>query len=152
LAQEKYYRVNHFVPDGHPKVYPGITPEVKEMMPYLIHNVPRGWTAVPGHQGLELFAKKEMEIPILAFRKNKKEVYVHVFCNEFMDSLNPIQIVIQLYHKYKLGGPTFVIEHPNWIHTIPIPGAVLDQAEILLIHQLTHSLFWTIYMDYKRHR
>jgi hypothetical protein len=75
-----------------------------------------------------------------------------VFRNEFMDPLNPIQIVIQLYHKYTLGKPTFVMENPNWIHTIPIPGAVLDHAEIMLIHQLTHSLFWTIYMDCKRNR
>ncbi len=54
------------------RVYPGITPEVKEMMPYLIQHVPRGWTAVPGHQDLELFAKREIETPLLAFRKNKK--------------------------------------------------------------------------------
>ena len=98
------------------------------------------------------YLRKEMEIPVLAFRKSKKEVYVHVFCNEFMDPLNPVQIVIQLYHKYALGKPNFVVKDRNWIETIPIPGTVLDQAEILLIHQLTHSLFWTIYMDYKRQK
>jgi hypothetical protein len=57
--------------------------------------------------------------------------------------------VVNLYTKYKFGKPTFIPEELNWIHTIPIPGKELDQAKTLLIHQLTQSMFWTIYMDYK---
>jgi hypothetical protein len=150
MAQEKFYRLSHFVPDGHPQVHPGSSSEVKEMMPYLIEKVPRGWTAVPGRADLELFATRQRKVPILGFKKNKKEVYVHIFCNEFMDPLPAVNIVINLYVKYKLGNPVFIPKEPNWIHTIPIPGANLNQAETLFIHQLTQSLFWTIYMDYKK--
>jgi len=150
MAPDKYYKLRHFVPDGHPQVYPGTSPEVKAMMPYLIEGVPRGWTVVPGHDDLELFATRKLEIPILGFRKNKKEVYVHVFCNEFVHPLDAVQIVLTLYLKFKLGTPAFLPEERNWIHTIPIPGANLSQAETLFIHQLIHSMFWTIYMDYKK--
>ena len=152
MAQDKYYRLSHFVPDGHPKVYPGSSPEVKEMMPYLIERVPRGWTVVPGHDDLELFATRKMEVPVLGFRKNKNEIYVHIFCNEFINPLDAVQIVLNLYIKFKLGNPAFLPEEKNWIHTIPIPGAELGPAERLFIHQLTQSLFWTIYIDYKKRK
>ena len=149
MAQEKHYRLSHFVPDGHPQVYPGRSAEVKAMMPDLIKKVPKGWTKAPNHD-FELFATRNMEVPILGFRKDGKEVYVHVFCNEFINPLYAIQIVVNLYTKFKLGKPAFIPEELNWIHTIPIPGKELGQAETLLIHQLTQSMFWTIYMDYKR--
>jgi hypothetical protein len=152
MAQEKNFRLRHFVPDGHPQVNPGTSSEVKEMMPYLIEKVSRGWTKVPNHDDFELFTTLKMDVPILAFRKNGKEVYVHVFCNDFMDPIYAIQIVINLYSKYKLGKPAFIPKERNWIQTIPIPGGNLSQAEMLFIHELTQSLFWTIYMDFKRRK
>jgi hypothetical protein len=76
MAQEKHLRLSHFVPDGRPKVYPGHSAEVKAMMPELIKKAPTGWTKVPDHD-FEIFASRKGEVPILAFRKNGKEVYVH---------------------------------------------------------------------------
>jgi hypothetical protein len=148
MAQEKRLRLSHFVPDGHPQIFPGRSAEVKAMMPELIKKVPRGWTKVPNHE-FEVFATRNMDVPILGSRKNGKEVYVHVFCNEFINPFYAIQIVVGLYTKYKLGKPTFMPEELNWIHTVPIPGIELGQAETLFIHQLTQVMFWTIYMDYK---
>jgi hypothetical protein len=149
LAQEKYLRLSHFKPDGHPEVYPGKSAEVKEMMPDLIKRVSMGWTKIP-HHDLEAFSTRNMNVPILGFRQKGKEVYVHVFCNEFMNPFYAVQIVANLYRKFNLGKPAFTAGEPNWIHTIPIPGAALTPEETLLIHQITQSLFWTIYMDYKR--
>jgi hypothetical protein len=152
MAQEKYFRLSHFVPEGHPQVHPGMSSEAREMMPYLVSTVSRAWTKVPNHEDLEIFATLKMEVPILVLRKAGKEVYIHVFCNEFMNPIYPIQLVIGLYEKYTLGKPGFLPEERNWIHTIPIPGTGLDAAETLLTHQLTQSLFWTVFMDYKRNK
>jgi len=149
LAQEKYLRLSHFKPDGHPEVYPRQSAEVKEMMPDLIKGVSKGWTKIP-HHDLEAFATRNMGVPLLGFRKKGEEVYVHVFCNEFVNIDYAAEIVANLYQKFNLGKPAFAAEEPNWIHTIPIPGADLTPEETFLIHQLTQSLFWTIYMDYKR--
>jgi hypothetical protein len=149
MAPEKHYRVSHFVPDGHPQIFPGRSAEVIAMMPDLIEKVPRGWTKIPNHD-LEVFAKKIMDVPSLGFKKDGKQVYLHVFCNEFMNPFYAIQLVAELYNKFNLGNPTFVPEELNWIHTIPIPGKELSEAETLFIHQVTQSMFWTIYMDYKR--
>jgi hypothetical protein len=55
MAQEKYYRLSHFVPDGHPQVYPGRSTEVKAMMPDLIKKAPKGWTKMPTYE-FEVFA------------------------------------------------------------------------------------------------
>jgi hypothetical protein len=57
--------------------------------------------------------------------------------------------VVGLYIKFKLGTQTFLPGELNWIHTIPIAEKELSPAETLFIHQLTQSMFWTIYMDYK---
>jgi hypothetical protein len=67
-----------------------------------------------------------------------------------MNPFYAIQMVVELYIKFNLGKPTFIPEELNWIHTIPMPGKELGKAETLFIHQLTQSMFWTIYMDYKR--
>jgi hypothetical protein len=123
--------------------------EVKEMMPGLIERVAVGWTKVPNHNGLEMFVKFQKEVPILAFKINGKEVYLHVCCNEFMAPFYAMEFVINLYTQLKLGEPEFIPTEKNWIHTIPLSPADLDKAETLLIHQLAHFLFWTVYMDYK---
>jgi hypothetical protein len=149
MAQGKYLRLSHFVPKGHQQVHPGSSTETKEMMPFLVENTSRRWTKIP-NRDLEVFAIQRMEVPCLAFRKNGTEVYLHIFCNEFMNPLYAMQMVIDRYTKFKFGKPVFIPEEPNWIHTIPLPGADLSAAETLLIHQITQSLFWTIYMDYKR--
>lgn len=150
MAQQKYLRLSHFVPSGQPEVHPGMSSEVREMMPYLVETVSRGWTKIPKHDDLEVFADRKMNVPLLAFRKNRKEVYLHVFCNEFMNPIYAIQIVSNLYTKFNFGKPAFALKEPNWIHTIPIPGPGLSEAETLMIHQVTQSLFWTIHADYKR--
>ena len=152
MAQEKYYRLKHFVPDGCPQIHPGSSSEVKEMMPYLIERVSREWTTVPNHDGLEVFAPLKGEVPCLAFRKRGKEAYLHIFCNEFINPIYSMGMVVNIYAKFNLGKPAFIPEEQNWIHTIPIPGTSLSQGETLLTHQLTQSLFWTIYMDFKRRK
>jgi hypothetical protein len=129
-------------------VYPGHSAEVKAMMPDLIKKVSRGWTKVPNHD-FEVIATRNLDVPYLGFRKNGKEVYVHVFCNEFINPFYAIQLVVNLYTKYKLGKPQFIPEQLNRIHTIPISGSELGEAETLLTFQLTQSLFWTIYREYK---
>jgi hypothetical protein len=149
MNKGKYLRLSHFVPDGHPQVHPGTSSEVKEMMPYLVANASRKWTKVPNHD-LELFSVQKMGVPIVAFRKNGQEVYLHIFCNEYMNPMFAMQIVADRYAKFNLGKPAFNPKEPNWIHTIPLPGAELSPEETLLIHQIAHSLFWTIFMDYKR--
>jgi hypothetical protein len=93
-----------------------------------------------------------LEVPTLGFRKNGKEVYLHVFCNIFMNPIYAMRLVVDLYAKYKFGQPKFIPEEQNWIHTIPIIPEELNPAETLLTHQVAQSLFWTIYMDYKREK
>jgi len=149
MAQEKYLKLSHFKPDGYPEIYPGSSDEVKALMPYLIKTVSQKWTKIPNHD-LEVLASRNMDVPCLGFRKSQNEVYVHIFCNEFMNPLFAMQIVINLYKKFNLGKPVFTSAEPNWIHTIPLPGPKLTQQETLLTYQLTQSLFWTIFMDYKR--
>ena len=149
MGEEKYLKLSHFKPEGYPKIYPGSSAEVKEMMPYLINSVSRRWTKVPNYN-LHVLATQKMNVPCLGFRKEQTEVYLHIFCNEFMIPLHARQIVINLYKKFKLGKPAFPSSERNWIHTIPLPGAEFAQQEALLIHQLAQSLYWTVYMDYKR--
>lgn len=150
MADEKYLRLTHYLPDGFPQVYPGGSEEVKEMMPYLIVNIPVRWTKIPNHEQIEMFASRQGKIPVIAFRKNGKEAYMHIFCNDFVNPKQAIQIVATMYLKFRFGKPQFVKTIRNWIHTIPVSPATLDPAETLLTHQLTNSTFWTIYMDYKR--
>jgi len=126
--------------------------EVREMMPYLVETASRGWTKIPKYDDLELFADRKMNVPLLAFRKNGKEVYLHVFCNEFMNPMYSLQIVSSLYIKLNLGVPAFAPAELNWIHSIPISAGDLNDAETLMTHQITQSLFWTIHHDYKRGR
>lgn len=119
------------------------------MMPGLIERVAVVWTKIPNHNELEIFAKFGMEVPLIAFGKNGKEVYLHIFCNEFMIPFYALDFVIRFYTKLKLGKPELLARERNWIHTIPLSLADLDKVETLLIHQLAHSLFWTVYVDYK---
>ena len=150
MQEGKYFRLTHFVPNGFPQVFPGSSEEVKQMMPYLIETTPVGWTKIPNHMEIEMFASRKGKIPIIGFRKNGKEAYVHVFCNEFVNPKHAIQIVAAMYLKFRFGKPQYVKTIRNWIHTIPVSPATFDPAETLLTHQLTNSIFWTIYMDYKR--
>jgi hypothetical protein len=148
----KYFRLSHFVPDGFPQIHPGMSAEVRQMMPALIEVVTSGWTKIPNHDGLEVFVTIKLEVPVLAFRKNGKEVYLHVFCNSFMHPIYAMHLVVDPYTKFKFGKPEFVPAEENWIHTIPVLPKDLNQAETLLTHQIAQSLFWTIYMDYKREK
>ncbi len=149
MAKEQYLRLSHFKPEGHPEIYPGTSDEVKQIMRSLILEVSQKWTKIPNY-ALEALATQNMNVPCLAFKKDGKEVYVHIFCNEFMNPLYAFQIVANLYKKFKLGKPSFLPEEKNWIHTVPLPGPELSDKETMIIHQLTQSLFWTIFMDYKR--
>lgn len=150
MPQQTYLRLSHLVPPGYPPIYPGMSTKVREMMPGLLKMGPRRWMKIPGHNDLEMLAQQEMNVPILAFRKNHQEIYMHIFCNEFMSPFYAIQIVGNLYIKFKLGDPTFLPGEPNWIHSIPVPGPKLNEEENLLMHQITQSFFWTIHTDYKR--
>lgn len=145
-------RLSHFVPENHPQIHPGMSDEVRGMMPFLVERSPKGWTKIPNHGDLEVFASRKVGVPVVGFRKEGKEVSIHVFCNEVMDPIDALQIVISLYTKFKLGMPAFSPDEPNWIHTIPIPGTALSQGETILTHQIMQSLFWTIHHDYKRHK
>jgi hypothetical protein len=149
MPQEKYFKLSHFVPNGHPQVHPGMSDEVREMMPYLINRSPKGWTKIPEYTHLEVFADRKVTVPLIAFRKNGKEVFVHVFCNEFINPIYAVPLVVGLYSKFKLGEPTFAPDQLNWIHSVPMPGQDLNQKEIILTHQIAQSLFWTIYVDYR---
>jgi hypothetical protein len=122
------------------------------MMPGLIERVAAGWTKVPNHNGLEMFVKFQKEVPILAFKKNGKEVYLHVYCNEFMALFYAMEFVINLYAQLKLGESEFIPTEKNWIHSIPLSPADLDKEETLLIHQLAHSLFYTVCRDYEKRK
>lgn len=150
MALEKYLRLSHFVPDGHPQVHPGMSSEVREMMPFLVNTVSKGWTKIPNHDELELLADRKMTVPVLGFRKNRKEVYLHIFCNEFMNPIYALQIVSNLYLKFKLGTPAFAPNEFNWIHSIPLLPSELTPADTIMTHQITQSLFWTIHDDYRR--
>lgn len=119
-------------------------------MPYFIEKAPRGWAPIPDTT-LEIFLSMKYEVPCLAFRKDKKELYVHVFCFEGSDQSKPLGIVSDLYAKCKLGIPEFP-RRSNWIHTIPLDGPKLSSPEVLLIHQITQSIFWTVYMDFVRNK
>jgi hypothetical protein len=152
MAQEKLFRLNHFLPHGHPKMDLGPHSPVKAIMPYLIENCPIRWTKIPDHEDLDMLASRKEDVPLIGFRKNGREVYLHIFCNEFIDPMCPMQIVINMYLKFKLGKAEFQREEKNWIHTIPLAMGHLSLEEIILIHDITHSLFWTIYLDYKKHK
>jgi hypothetical protein len=121
---------------------------VKELMPKIVNLVAKGWTPIPDSE-LEVFLVVKKEVPVFAIRKNKKEVYVHVFCFEMGDKMESLEVVNNLYLKYRLGIPEFP-KRPNWIHTIPLPGQKPSPSEITLIHEITQSLFWSVYMDFKR--
>jgi len=150
MPQQKYVQLRHFVPDGHPQVHPGMSDEVKEMMPYLIERCPKAWTKIPKHTHLEIFADRKKDVPFITFRKNGKEVFIHVFRNEFVHPIHVIPFVVELYYRFRLGQPDFAPDQPNWIHSVPLPGQDLNQKEIILTHQIAMSLFWTIHHDYGR--
>lgn len=148
MKQANVLRLKHHVPDGCRIEYPGMSDEVRAMMPYLVAHASRRWTEIPGHEDIAVFSDRKQMIPFIYFRKNGKDIYIHVLCNEFMDRL-PIPVICDLYAKYGYGIPGIVKGEPNWIHTIPIPGAEVSREEIILTYQITQSLFWTIHHEYK---
>ena len=129
-------------------MFPGSSAEVQALMPALVETTGKRWTKIPGHN-LEVFSVLKMRVPSLAFRRNGKEIYLHIFCNEFVNPLNAMQQVFAMYVKFNLGKPLFLPEELNWIHSIPLDERGLSQAEILFTYQITHSMFWSIYMDFK---
>lgn len=141
-------QLQHLVPPGHKDIVPGVSSKVQGFMPKLIEKVGEAWTPIP-ESDLDTFLQIKEMTPCHAFRKNKKEVYIHVFGFEGCDNFKALNIVIGIYGKYKLGFPKFPTQG-NWMHTIPIPGPTLTTSENLLIHQIAHSLFWTVYMDFNK--
>ena len=141
-------QLQHLLPPNCKPIVPGLSANVKKFMPTLVEKVAAGWAPIPESQIETLLVIEEM-VPCLAFRKNKQEVYIHVFGFDLESALKPLGKVHELYYKYKLGDPEFPRDR-NWIHTIPLPGSNLNPKEILLIHEITHSLFWSVYMDLKR--
>jgi hypothetical protein len=151
MAQEKIYRLSHFLPDGHPAVYPINTKEVKEVTRYITTVGSGKWIKIPNHN-LELIATMEHGVPCIGFRTGGKEIFLHVFCNEYMNPINAIELVAGQYVKFNLGIPRFAPEELNWVHSIPLPGSDISYGENMFVYQLTHSMFWMIYMEYKLKR
>jgi hypothetical protein len=143
--------LQHLLPEGNsPVLPPDHSEKLRELMLYLHPRIAKGWTAIPDTE-LETFFIFKKEVPTLAFRKHKKEAYVHIFCFESHILTDSLNIVSSLYFKFRLGIPEMPVR-PNWIHTVPLPGQNLSQEEILLTYQITQSLFWTVYADFKKHR
>jgi hypothetical protein len=151
MAQGKYHRLSHFLPDGYPAVYPGTTKEVKEVTMYITTVGGGKWIKIPNHN-LELIATWQDGVPFVVFRTGGKEIFLHVFCNEYMKPINAMQIVALQYFKFKLGKPHFDPEELNWVHSIPLPGPEISYGEKMFVYQLTQSTFWMIYMEYKLKR
>ena len=151
MAQEKHYRLSHFLPDGHPAVYPGTTREVKEVTMYVTTVGGRKWVKIPNHN-LEMIATLQDGVPCVAFRTGGREIFLHVFCNEYMNPFYAMQIVAGQYIKNNLGIPHFAPEELNWVHSIPLPGPEISYSEKMFVYQLTQSMFWMIYMEYKLKR
>jgi hypothetical protein len=91
-----------------------------------------------------------LNAPIFPFLKHcsfNEEVYIKVVLSDRtgIDSIS--QEVVRNFILQE-----FIPAEENWIHTIPVLPGDLNQAETLLTHQIAQSLFWTIYMDYKREK
>jgi len=79
-------------------------------------------------------------IQYLTFWKNKKTVYVHVFCFNDHRSGRAFCITMRIYAKYRRTLP----DRPgyrNWIHSIPVSNLVIPDHEILLIHQIAFFIY-----------
>jgi hypothetical protein len=141
--------IQHLLPPGHAAIIPNPNDQLLKIMQYLVNEnkMSRGWVLIPDTE-IEIFFKLTEQIPVLAFRKHKKEVYVHILGLESYNLANPFALVRALYAKLKLGIPEKP-DRPNWIHTIPLAGPALSAEEVMLIHQITKSFFGTLYMDYK---
>lgn len=142
-------QIQHLLPPGHDATIPNRNDKLMKIMEYLIvgQKISANWTLIPDTE-IETFFKLNNQIPVLAFRKHKKEVYVHVLGLESYNLGDPFVLVQSLYAKFDLGIP----EMPscvNWIHTIPLAGPYLSAQEIMLIHQITKSFFGTLYYDFK---
>jgi hypothetical protein len=151
MDQKKHFRLSHFLPDGHPAVYPGTTPEVKQVVTYITTVGSGKWIKIPNHE-LELIATLNNGVPCVAFRKVGKEIFLHIFCNEYMNPIKAMQLVAGQYIKFNLGMPHFAPQELNWIHSIPLPGSEISYAEKIFVYQVTQSMFWMIYMEYKLKR
>jgi hypothetical protein len=151
MDQGKYYRLSHFLPDGHPPVYPGTTKEVKEVTRYITTVGSGKWIKIPNHN-LEMIATLQHGVPCVAFRTEGKKIFLHVFCNEYMNPISAMQIVAGQYIELNLGIPHFATKELNWVHSIPLPGSDISYAEKIFVYQLTQSMFWMIYMEYKLKR
>ena len=109
------------------------------------------WIKIPNHN-LEMIATMEHGVPCLGFRTRGKEIFLHVFCNEYMNPINAMELVAGQYIKHNLGIPHFAPEELNWVHSIPLPGPEISYGEKIFVYQLTQSMFWMIYMEYKLKR
>lgn len=143
-------RLQHLLPDNYPSIIPGNPKELNELMPYLHSKISRAWTAIPNSE-LETYFQIRSDVPVLGFRKHGQEIYIHIFCFESYNLAITLSVVNRLYLKHKLGIPA-TPQRPNWIHTIPLPGPKLSQEEVMFIHQITQSMFWTVYVDFKKSR
>jgi hypothetical protein len=141
--------IENIVPPGYTSIVPNPTDKLQKIMPYLLDENKVGvkWTLIPDTE-IEVFFQLTAQIPLLAFRKNKKEAYIHVLGLESYNLANPFTMVRALYKKFNLGIPKKPGE-PNWIHTIPLEGSNLSAEEVMLIHQITKSFFGTLHMDFK---
>lgn len=140
--------LNHLLPDSHPSVAPPAHPtKMKELMPVLHTTMAIRWTPIP-ESGFETFLQIKDYVPCLAFRKEGKEVYFHIFCFESFKFKETLKMVSKLYLKYRLGIPKYP-PGPNWIHTVPIPGPRVAAQDEKLMYQIMQSFFWTLHYEFK---
>lgn len=97
-------RLQHLLPDSHPPLIPANPEKLKELMPYLHSKISYAWTAIP-HSELETYFQITRDVPVLAFRKHGREVYIHFFCFESYNQAITLAAVNMLYLKHKLGIP-----------------------------------------------
>ena len=132
-------------------MYPGTTPEIKEVVTYITTLGSGKWIKIPKHD-LELIATLNNGVPNVAFRKEGKEIFLHIFCNEYMNPMKAMELVAGQYIKHNLGMPHFSPQELNWIHSIPLAGEEISYAENIFVYQVTQSMFWMIFMEYKLKR
>ena len=132
----------HFLPKGSQLVHRNESEEVKAMAKYIISRINDEDVPIPGTE-MEVSLTHASGIPMLWFKKNDEHLYLHVFCFDCESFWNALYIASIFYVKNNLGCPRKP-PVPNWIHTIPMKREGLTSQEILLIFEITQSIYWAM--------
>jgi len=87
----------------------------------------------------------------LEIKKQKKLVYINLFCFEAEQMDIMFGAVGALYGKYNLGTPKRP-PVPTWIHSIPVAESLLQGNELRLCQKLTVSYYWAAYGQFLKKR